>query len=152
VKIERVDAGDVRVARLLQLYLHEWSAVVPKARIGKDALFPYDDAVDDAWLFVDDDDGRLLGFAFTTVAAAGRSHVEEFFVLLAERRRGTGTRAAHALFGTRPGPWTFTVRPEKPGALTFWRRAVAEAGGGVVESVEVGDDAVARTRISFSSR
>lgn len=151
--LEPVDGGDVRLGRLLQLYIHEWSALIPQ-EIGADALFVYDDLVlyrpdtpsRAAYLFLEDDGMAPLGFALVLRDDGGRWHVEEFFVLAGARRDGVGTAAARLLFATRPGPWTFTVRFENPGAHAFWRRVVPAPAH---EELEVGDDGVARTRISF---
>ncbi len=42
VTLVPVARDDVRLARLMQLYLHEWSAIFPdRVRIGADALFTY---------------------------------------------------------------------------------------------------------------
>ena len=148
----RVDCEDVRLARLLQLYIHEFSAVLP-IPIGGDALFTYDelplytrDASERvAYLFVDGDTRGPLGFALASFEAPSW-HVEEFFVIAGARGRGIGAQAAAALFADRPGHWTLTVRPENPGALKFWRAAA----GAAEEHVEVGErDGVRRTRLSF---
>jgi predicted acetyltransferase len=95
-----------------------------------------------------DEDRTPLGFALTLQDERGRSHVEEFFVLAGVRRCGLGTRAARLLFATRPGPWTFTVRFENPGALEFWQRVVPAAAR---QEIEVDDEGVARTRFSFDA-
>ncbi len=147
----QVDADDPRLGRLLQLYIHEWSALVPQP-IGEDALFRYGDLSlyrgDDtraAFLFVDEADRLPLGFGLVERHPDLRWSVEEFFVIAGARRRGAGTRAAQLLFATRPGPWTLTVRLENPGALGFWRRVVPGAGA----VAEPGADGVTRTRLSF---
>jgi len=147
----QVDADEPRLGRLLQLYLHEWSAVVP-TRIGDDALFRYDELAlyrgeetCAAFLFLDEGDGRPLGFGLAMRDAGRCWSVEEFFVIAGARRRGIGTRAAQLLLAARPGPWTLTVRPENPGALAFWKRVVPGAG----VATEHGEDGATRTRLSF---
>ncbi len=152
VTLVAVDCEDVRLGRLLQLYVHEFSALV-RHPIGADALFAYDElslyvhgeSERLAVLFLDAESGTPLGFAL-----AGQEplcwHVEEFFIIAGARRRGVGMEAAEALFAARPGRWTLTVRPENPAGLAFWRRVAV----GAEERVEVGeDDGVARTRLSF---
>ena len=143
-----VDCDDARLGRLLQLYIHEWSAKLP-VPIGADALFAYpglaayrDRASHRAFLFIE----RVpLGFALIERDETGAWNVEEFFVLVGARKRGVGAAAARRIFAELPGRWTFTVRPENPEGLAFWRRAVP----GAEERVEVGGDGVARSRFSF---
>jgi predicted acetyltransferase len=147
VTLVHVAFDDKRVARLMQLYLHEWSAVFPdRVRIGHDALFAYpkpSDAVR-AVLFLDDS-AAPIGFALIERDAHGVTHVDEFFVLLGVRRRGFGAAAARALFDAEGGAWTLTVRPENPGALVFWRRVM----GGAEEREEDGGDGVRRVRLTM---
>jgi predicted acetyltransferase len=145
----QVDADDVRLDRLLQLYMFEWTALIPRP-IGPDARFDYPDlpAFGDherhaAYLFLD---GELpVGFALVLHDDAGAWHIEEFFVLIAARRQGLGAGAARQLLATRAARWTWTVRPENPGALAFWRRVAPAAA----ETVEVGADGVTRTRLTL---
>ncbi len=152
VELVPVAIDDPRLGRLLQLYQHEWSAVVATP-IGDDALFTYaelplyrDRDARAAYLFIDADNGRTpLGFALVMRDDTACWHVEEFFIVAGARRRGRGAVAARRLFIEHPGRWTFTVRPENPGALAFWRRIVGDAD----ERVEVGSDGVVRRRLSF---
>ena len=144
----RVDHDEPRLDRLLQLYMHEWSALVPTA-IGADARFVYpklaawaDGERHAAYLFLDED-GRPLGFALVTIDDAGDAHVEEFFVIAGARRHGLGATAARALFATHAGAWTWTVRPENAGALAFWGRVAPTA----TCTPEPGKDGVVRTRM-----
>jgi predicted acetyltransferase len=136
---------------LLQLYIHEWSDRVV-APIGPDALYVYRDLeryqdrdAHAAFLFLDEQDHRTIGFALSLRDEGDVWHVEEFFVIAGARKRGVGAAAARRLFATHPGPWTLTVRPENPGGLAFWRRIAPDAR----EAVETGSDGVARTRLSF---
>jgi predicted acetyltransferase len=136
---------DVRLQRLLQLYLHEWSAILPAAvRLTPEALFAVPGfRSDQATLFVHD--GVPVGFALTYVDALGVAHIEEFFVVAGLRRRGLGLAAACALFSSPSLSWTLTVRPENSGALRFWRAAMP----GAVETLEPGDDGIVRTRLTL---
>jgi predicted acetyltransferase len=151
VALVRVDADDVRLGRLLQLYIHEWSGLIT-VTIGADALYAYDDLKlyrdregRAAYLFVGRPDPAPLGFGLV-IREPGCWSVEDFFVLAGARRRGSGMDAARALFATRPGTWTFTVREENPGARSFWRRVAP----GAAEKVAVGEDGVSRTRFTFA--
>jgi predicted acetyltransferase len=150
VALVSVDVDDERLGRLMQLYLHEWSGLVAWP-IGADALYPHSlhqHRGSDTWasfLFIDPGAERPLGFALAMRDADGCWHVEDFFVIAGERRRGIGTHAAGALFAARPGRWTLTVRPENPRALGFWRSLSNVAD----EQVELGADGIARTRFSY---
>ena len=142
-----VTHDDPRLDRLLQLYMHEWSALVATP-IDADARYRYAelpawaDRVDHAaYLFVAA--AAPQGFALIARDAAGAWHVEEFFVIAGARRRGLGDRAARALFAAHPGAWTWTVRPENPAALAFWRRVAPTA----IVTPEPGVDGVVRTRM-----
>lgn len=148
VTLERVQHDDPRLDRLLQLHMHEWSAVVA-APIDADARYRYVelpawiDGVDHAAYLVMDA-GAPHGFALIARDAAATWHVEEFFVIAGARRRGVGRRAASALFAAYPGVWTWTVRPENPAALAFWRRVTPSA----TMTLEPGADGIVRTRMS----
>lgn len=142
-----VSPDDVRLLRLLQLYVHEWSGRIPVA-IGADGLFPYADLAhghgDDREPVLFVDAGLPVGFALVARDALDTWHVEEFFVIVGARRRGTGAAALAALLARHPGTWTLTVRPENPEGLAFWTRVLAVAPIG-----ETGDDGVVRQRFTF---
>ena len=147
ISLVGVAMDDARVARLLQLYLHEWSGIFPeRVRVGPDALFVYPKTSDHmrAALFLDES-AVPAGFALITRDERRVAHIEEFFVLVGVRRHGVGTAAARALIESEPGAWTLTVRPENVGALEFWRCTMP----GAVETVEVGVDGVVRTRLTL---
>ncbi len=142
-----MDHDDARLDRLLQLYMHEWSALVPTA-IGDDARFTYprlpawaDHARHAAYLFVVD--ARPQGCALIAQDDAADWHVEEFFVIAGARRHRLGLAAAAALFAAHPGRWTWTVRPENARALAFWRHVAPDAA----VTDEPGADGVVRTRM-----
>jgi predicted acetyltransferase len=146
LELARVAHDDLRLDRLLQLYMHEWSALVATP-IDAEARYTYRDlpAWSDrerhaAYLIVDE---VPIGFALIARDDAGTWHVEEFFVIAGARRRGAGAIAAQALFAAHPGTWTWTVRPENPAALAFWRRVAPDAR----VSAEPGVDGITRTRM-----
>lgn len=147
--LAKVGADDPRLDRLLQLYMHEWSALLPIA-LNEEARFVYAKLpayrdVDGHVAYLVLDDRRPLGFVLAR-RDEERWHVEEFFVIHGGRRRGIGSAAVRDLVALHPGAWTLTVRFESPAALAFWRRAVP----GAVERVEVGADGIRRTRLSWT--
>lgn len=152
VAMVQIDADDARLDRLLQLYQHEWSGLIPRP-IGKDARYEYPDLAlfrdrehHAAFLFLGVDRPAPLGFALA-IHDDTHWHVDEFFIIAGVRRQGVGTVAAQLLIASRPGPWTLTVRPENPRALAFWRAVFS----GAEERIEVGTDGVARTRLSIGT-
>jgi predicted acetyltransferase len=146
VQLIEVGADDVRLARLLQLYIYEWSGLI-EVGIGPEGLFAYEMKPGAAaFLVVDQESAALLGFALIEPHATSTWSVKEFFVLAGQRRRGIGRAATRALFATRPGSWTLTVRPENPLALGFWRGAMS----GGEERTEVGADGIVRTRLTLA--
>ena len=155
--IELVDVAveDPRLDRLLQLYIHEWSARLP-IPIGDDARYTYpglpaygDGERHLAGLFLDRTCGRPLGFGLALGDDDGVWHVQEMFVIAGARGHGIGAACAGLLFARHPGRWTLTVRPEHTQALSFWRRVARAADSAADERIEVGSDGVARTRLRF---
>jgi len=146
----RVLPDDVRLGRLLQLYVHEWSDKV-HVPLGADALYVYPHLDrfagegHECVLFFGDT--RLVGFALVLCDGHGTWHVEEMFVVAGERCRGVGAAAFAALSARHPGRWTLTVRPENPRALAFWTRLLP-----VAPVPELGADGVTRSRFTFDAR
>ncbi|MCB9594692.1 MAG: hypothetical protein H6719_18375 [Sandaracinaceae bacterium] len=147
IELLQVGGDDARLERLMQLYLYEWSGLLP-VPIEADARFRYADmaAYEDreghaAYLFLD---GEVpIGFGLVAKHGEGAWRVAELFLIAGARGGGLGADLARRLLATRPGPWTWTVRPERPAALAFWRRAFPTAS----EAVEVGADGITRTRM-----
>lgn len=128
------------IARLLQLYLHDFSEFEPR-ELSAHGTFDY------PWLdsyFTSPDreahlitvDGRPAGFALARRDVPGYEdawNVSEFFVVRGHRGRGTAAQAARLLFQRHPGPWTLSYLPANPAASRFWPDLVgAEASGPVV--------------------
>lgn len=130
------------VARLLQLYLHDFSAFAeandPYGKVNEAGLFTYDH-LDAYW----HDPGRealllrlgpdLAGFALiNTWSASGRGTdkaIAEFFVLRKYRRIGVGRRAAREILQSRPAVWEIAVARYNQPARAFWEAVVATLDG-----------------------
>lgn len=150
---------DARLDALLQSYMREWATLI-SVPVGDDGRYHYTalDGVDAVLLIqtpelpavVDEVVGEVIGFALTKSDARAIVHMQEFYVVDDARRRGVGARAARALVARTTATWTWTVRPENPGALAFWRRAFPNA----TESVEhdVTKDNIARARFTLLSK
>jgi predicted acetyltransferase len=126
------------VARLLQLYLHDFSELAkigePHGEIGDDGTFAYKhfdsywtDARREPLLFRFGE--RIAGFAFINDwSASGEStnySVAEFFVLRKYRRAGLGTEAIRQILKERRAVWEIPVAHYNSPALAFWRQVTS---------------------------
>lgn len=130
------------VARLVQLYLHDFSEFTdvgsPFGDVNASGLFEMK-SFDTYWqergrgahLFRAG--GQLAGFALVNQWSPSGKPVDhsmgEFFVMRKYRRSGVGTRAAHELVRRDPGIWEINVADYNMPALEFWRRAAADVPG-----------------------
>lgn len=131
-------AGRPALARLVQLYLHDFSEFAPLesplGEVGSDGLFPVG-PLGNPW----QGDGRLAFFIYARGRIAGfvllhrwsaLDHpldrgVAEFFVLRKYRRKGVGTEAARLAVQRFPGRWEVPVAEYNHPALRFWRSALS---------------------------
>lgn len=132
--IER-DRADVLNA-LFELYAHDFSEYVP-LELRESGRFEL--TVSEVWWTRADHHaffvrvgGRLAGFALVRKGSKITDDpdvmdVAEFFVVRAERRKGTGRQAALALLGRFPGRWEVRVRKTNQPALHFWLRVLEGA-------------------------
>lgn len=149
VTLER-GAPDQRsvLAHLAQLYMHDFSELLPAARrgaIGEDGLFPEDLHLDRYWSEPDRSvwfvraDGALAGFALLNRHShCGRRvdfNMGEFFVARPYRRGGVGLRAATALIAMHPGQWEIAVGAHNAPAQRFWPSVVASVAGAELETL-----------------
>lgn len=138
VIVDRASKSDATtLGNLLQLYIHDLSAVFPNVELGPDGLFRYDDLPlywsqsDARFAFLIRVDGRLAGFALVKRGSPASNDpnvldVAEFFVVRRFRRDGVGREAARLLWNTLPGRWTVRVSDGNNGALLFWDDVVRE--------------------------
>ncbi len=137
-------ADEALLENLLQLYVHDLSAIFTRVELGADGRFAYPElssyltAAPEKSGFVLRVDGRIAGFALVrrgspAVPKPDVWDVAEFFVLRRYRRLGVGRAAALQLWQQLGGSWTVRVANENPAALSFWKRAVAEYSGRVDE-------------------
>lgn len=145
VTLEPATAADASLlSNLLELYIHDMSAVFTRLELGADGRFGYpelpryfsDPAGHFAYLIRHDE--RLVGFALATRGSPLSDDpdvldVAEFFVVRAHRRHGVGARAAILLWQALRGRWTVRVIGANTLALEFWRAAVAEFTQGTAE-------------------
>lgn len=139
------ETGRGLLERPLQLYLHDFSAGLPRespwGEVDEQGRFAYPPGLDPYWQepgrvpLLIRADSKVAGFMLLSRWSALDRPVDwavsEFFVLRKYRRRGVGRRAAHAAFSRHPGRWEVAVSRYNPDALPFWRstvRALPAAG------------------------
>lgn len=138
------------LANLLELYIHELSAVFPSIELGPDGRFGYPKLPlywserDRRFPFLIRCDGRVAGFVLATRGSPMTDDpsvldVAEFFVLRRYRRSGVGREAAFLLWERFPGVWIVRVSEGNTGALAFWTGVIADfSNGTVTESTRPG--------------
>jgi predicted acetyltransferase len=151
IVLNAATAGDAPVlSNLLELYIHDLSAAFPGVELGANGRFGYGKLA----LYWSDPSrhfpflirlgSQLAGFALATRGspacdAADVFDVAEFFVIRRYRRSGVGRRAAMLLWKRLPGSWIVRASEGVPGAVPFWRTAVAEfTSGAAAESMRPG--------------
>lgn len=130
------------VARLVQLYLHDFSEFAsvgsPYGDVGGNGAFVmenfdmyWNEAGRKALLFRVE--GNLAGFAMINQWSPSGARVDhsvaEFFVMRKYRRGGIGCRAAHEILRRYPGIWEVNIAHYNGPAQEFWRRALADVPG-----------------------
>lgn len=124
------------LSNLLELYIHDMSAVFRHLEVGADGRFgyrplpPYFAEPDRHFPFVIRSGDRVAGFALAKCGSPAVSDpdvldVGEFFVLRQYRRSGIGRQAAFLLWKRLPGRWMVRVSESNTGAMHFWRETVA---------------------------
>src|SRR5262249_54471616 len=129
-------ADRTTIRNLLQLYLHDFSEVLPRAP-DRDGTFSYrhlDSYWVDEWRtpFLIIADGELAGFALVSTrsvitGAADVTDMAEFFVVRGLRRHGVGRAAARLLFARFPGTWEVRVLEDYAAARAFWTASINDA-------------------------
>jgi predicted acetyltransferase len=131
------------LSNLLELYIHDLSAVFPGIELGDDGRFGYSklplywSEPERRFPFLIRCDSRVVGFALATRGSPASDDpnvldVAEFFVIRSRRRSGVGRQAAVLLWNGLPGRWIVRVSEGNPGAVPFWRSVIAENTSGAV--------------------
>jgi predicted acetyltransferase len=128
------------LGNLLELYVHDLSAVFSSVVLGPDGRFGYPklplywSEPDRRFPFLIRCGGDVAGFALATRGSPAADDpavfdVAEFFVLRRYRSHGVGRRAALLLWHQLPGTWTVRVAEANRGARAFWERVVTDVAG-----------------------
>ena len=138
VTLERATAGDTTLlSNLLELYIHDLSAMFPHVKLGEDGRYGYSELPSylagnsSRRAFVIRHEGRVAGFVLARQGSPASDDprtldIAEFFVLRQFRARGVGRAAATLLWDLMPGSWTIRAALANPDAVRFWRDAVRE--------------------------
>jgi predicted acetyltransferase len=150
------------LGNLLELYVHDLSAVFPSIELGADGRFGYDKLP----LYWSEPERRfpflirygtgVAGFVAVTRGSPASDDpdvfdVAELFVIRRHRRSGVARRAAFLVWDRFPGRWIVRVSEGNSGALAFWARVIAEyTRGAATESRHSGSPSAWRV-FSFES-
>ena len=151
------------LANLLELYVHDLSAVFPVVEVEADVRFGYDklplywSEPERRFPFLIRYGTRIVGFVLVTRGSTVSDDpdifdIAEFFVIRRHRRSGIGRRAAFLLWDRIPGRWIVRVSEGNADGLSFWAAVIAEYTSGVAtESRRAGSPDPWRV-FSFESR
>lgn len=154
----RRDDG-VLLGNLLELYIHDLSAIFVDVELGADGRFGYPHLASylagssDRFPFLIRCDGRVAGFILAKRGSPVAEDpnvldVAEYFVLRRFRGRGVGRSAAKLLWDNLTGAWTVRVAAINPSAVAFWRSVVSAYTRNAATEVERGDGS--KTWVVFS--
>jgi len=124
------------LGNLLELYIHDLSAIFVDVQLGPDGRFGYPSlpsylsGSSDRFAFLIRCEQLVAGFALVTRGSPVAKDpsvldIAEYFVLRRFRRCGVGRAAAGLLWDRLPGAWTVRAADVNPDAVAFWRRVVA---------------------------
>lgn len=130
------EADGPLLSNLLELYIHDLSAIFLDVQLGPDGRFGYPrlasylSGSSDRFAFLIRCEQRIAGFALVTRGSPAATDpnvldVAEYFVLRRFRGCGVGRAAARLLWDRMPGTWTVRAANVNPDAVAFWRRVVA---------------------------
>ena len=133
----------VLLGNLMELYVHDLSAVFPDVALGPDGRFGYRklplywSKPESYFAFLIRCGEQVAGFALATRGSPASDDPEtfdvaEFFVMRRYRRSGVGREAASLLWRRFPGRWTVRVTEANRGGLAFWDGVFATLGAGRV--------------------
>ena len=130
------------LARLMQLYLHDFSEFVeigqPYGDVNADGVFDYE-YFESYWSEPEREPllitfgQNIVGFALINAWSASGlgtdQAIAEFFILRKYRRAKLGTRAAMKVISDRSGRWEIPIAFYNRPALAFWRSVVLSLQG-----------------------
>ena len=146
---------------LLQLYIHDFSELVP-VDLEENGRYIYKNlplywSETSRLPFLAMFNGMLAGFVLITRVSepagdAAAYDMTEFFVLRRYRRRGIGRELAERLWLRYPGRWQIRVMANNVAALEFWASCIASFTGRTIERESFESNGMAWYLFSFDSR
>jgi predicted acetyltransferase len=147
------------LGNLLELYIHDLSAIFTDVELGADGRFGYPHLASylagsgDRFPYLIRCDGRVAGFILARRGSPIAENpnvldVAEYFVLRRFRGRGVGRAAAKLLWDNLRGAWTIRAAAVNPRAVAFWRSVVGTYTANVVTEAERSDGS--KTWVVFS--
>jgi predicted acetyltransferase len=137
------------LANMLELYAHDFSEFVdltlgPDGRFGYKRLHLYWEEPG-RYPFIIMVDGQLAGFVFVRGGSEVSNDPDvwdmaEFFVVRGFRRLGVGMKAAREIWRKFPGRWEVRVMDRNQKAREFWRHAINEFVGEMIEPTLLSKD------------
>jgi len=135
------------LGNLLELYIHDLSAIFVDVRLGADGRFGYPElasyvsGASDKFPFLIRYDGAVAGFVLARRGSPVADDpnvldVAEYFVLRRFRGHGVGRVAATLLWEHLRGAWTIRAPVVNPEAVAFWRSVVGTYTGHVASESE----------------
>lgn len=131
------------IQQMLELYQYELSDIWPK-EANPEAKYGYDlerhKQGERFHAYVALRGTQYAGLALVAPAIVTRKEgmwMEQFFVLKAYRRVGTGRILAEYVLRCHPGPWEVGQMPENVSAQAFWRRVIGTFTTGAFAEVQV---------------
>lgn len=165
VTLDRATPADATLlSNLLELYIHDMSAVFTQLAIGPDGRFGYSrlplywSEPDRRFPFLIRCDGKVAGFVLAKRGSPASDDptvldIEDFFVMRQYRRSGVGRDAAFLVWRHLPGTWTVRVAEGNRGALAFWTDVITEFSHGTATQVtRPGNPPITWRIFSFESR
>jgi len=152
LRVQLREAGEADkqwLCGLHQLYLHDLSEFTENLHVTADGSFESDDidtfySIDALVPLIIEAEGQAVGFILlnTPPYAKGDYHINDFFILRSQRRRGLGQLAIAALAEARPGQYSVAELTQNLPAINFWRGTLSRLGIAYEEQqVMDGDDA-----------
>jgi predicted acetyltransferase len=150
------------LGNLLELYIHDLSAIFVDVQLGADGRFGYPDLASylsgsiDRFAFLIRCDQRVAGFVLARRGSPLAEDpnvldVAEYFVLRRFRGCGVGASAAKLLWDNLRGAWTIRASTRNPDAVAFWRSVVGTYTNNAAREMERRDASKAWVVFSFDN-
>jgi predicted acetyltransferase len=149
------------LGNMLELYAHDFSEFID-LKLGADGRFGYKHLPlywkeSNRYPFLITADGHFAGFVFVRRGSEISNDADvwdmaEFFIVRGLRRLRLGMTGAQAIWKKFPGEWEVRVIDRNQKAMEFWRRAINEFLGKMIEPIPFDKGGEGWHVFSFESR